>query len=289
MAGIKSNGRGKEQIPDLPENCNLAMGRLKSCVSRMATKPDLMKQYNSIIQDQLEKGVIERVDNTHTNEITHYLPHHAVINPLKQTTKIRIVYDASAKTRGANNSPNECLYRGPVLMNDLCGLLMRFRLNNTALVADIEKAFLQIGLQQDQRDVTRFIWVKDCETARVEKDNIQEYRFCRVPFGVISSPFLLAATIENHLESYESEMAAKLKNDIYVDNLITGTDTIKEALQLYKEAKSMFSEASMNLREWVSNDKDRCNDKHDVRKFLIREVFIIYGVLRNFQELRTVM
>ena len=35
--------------------------------------------------------------------------------------------------------------------------------------------------------------------------------------------------------------------------------------------------------------KNRCNDKHDVHKFLIREVFIIYGVLRNFQELRTVM
>ena len=41
------------------------------------------------------------------------------------------------------------------MLNDLCGLLMRFRLNNTAVVAaDKEKAFLQIGLQQDQRDVT---------------------------------------------------------------------------------------------------------------------------------------
>lgn len=132
---------------------------------------------------------------------------------------------------------------------------MRFRLNSIALMADIEKAYLQIGLQKDQRGVTRFIWLKDCKTARVERDNSQEYRFCRVPFGVISSPFLLAATMENYIESYGSEMALKLKTDIYVDNLITVAGTIEEALQLYKGTKSIFSEASMNLREWVSNDK----------------------------------
>ena len=40
------------------------------------------------------------------------------------------------------------------MLNDLCGLLMRFRLNTIAVVADIKKAFLQIGLQPDQRGVT---------------------------------------------------------------------------------------------------------------------------------------
>lgn len=60
----------KEKIPDLPVNRDLAMGRLKSCVSRLVNKPERMKQYNSVIQDQLAKGVIEKVENTHTNE-TH--------------------------------------------------------------------------------------------------------------------------------------------------------------------------------------------------------------------------
>lgn len=119
------------------------------------------------------------------------MPHHAVIKLDNTTTKLRVVYDASARTRKENNSLNDCLYRGPVMLNNLCGILMRFRLHPIALVADIEKAFLQIGLQDDQRDVTRFLWVKDIQNPSTQNDNIQEYRFCRVPFGVISSPFLL--------------------------------------------------------------------------------------------------
>ena len=134
--------------------------------------------------------------------LKHYLPHHAVINPHKPTTKPRVVYDASAKTKNENKSLNECLYRGPVMLNDLCGLMMRFRLRQIPIVADIEKAFLQIGIQPNQRDVTRFLWLKDSGETRVESDNIQECRFCRVPFGLISSHFLLGATIESHLESY---------------------------------------------------------------------------------------
>ena len=118
----------------------------------------------------------------------------------KTTTKFRVVYDASAKTKKENKSLNECLYTGPVLLNDLCALLMRFRLNLVARVADIEKVFLQIGLQPCQRDVTRFLWLKDCDKARLDNVNIQEYRFCRVPLGVTSNPFLLGATIESHLE-----------------------------------------------------------------------------------------
>lgn len=150
----------KDVNPDLPTNRELALGRLISSVSKMRNKPELMKAYDSVIRDQLEKGVIEKVTEKYADGQKHYLPHHAVINPIKLTTKLRIVYDASAKTRKENNSLNDCLYRGPVLLNDLCGLLMRFRLHRIAMVADIEKPFLQIGLQLNQRDVTRFIWLK---------------------------------------------------------------------------------------------------------------------------------
>ena len=177
----------KDEPPDLPVNQALAVGRLWSTVSRMRNKPELIKQFDDIIQDQLDKGVKEKVNSTFADWTTRYLPHYAVINPLKPTTKFRIVYDALAKYREESKSLNECLYRGPVMLNDLCCLLMRLRLNTIAVVADIEKAFLQIGLQPDQRDVTQFIWLKDCTHDRVSNDNIQEYWFSRVPFGKFKS------------------------------------------------------------------------------------------------------
>ena len=164
----------KEKAFELPENRELAVGRLRSNVSRMKNKAELLKQYDSIIQDQLDKGIIEKVENTYTDNIKHYLPHHAVINPHKPTSKLRVVYDASSKAKKGNKSLNDCLYRGPVMLKDLCGLLVRFRLHQIAVVADIEKAFLQIGLQSKQRDVTRFVWMKDYKEAKVDDENIQE-------------------------------------------------------------------------------------------------------------------
>ena len=104
----------------------------------------LLQKYDSIIQDQLKKENIEKVDDeTEEGSIKRYIPQHAVLTPDRTTTKVRIVYDTSAKTKKGCHSFNECLYRGPVTLDDLCGLLLRFR----TLVADIEKAFLQIGLQ----------------------------------------------------------------------------------------------------------------------------------------------
>ncbi|XP_053392330.1 uncharacterized protein LOC128555009 [Mercenaria mercenaria] len=236
---------------EVPENRPLAFGRLKSLVSRFKDKPDVLQKYDSLIQDQLEKGIIEKVPTSKKNGLTHYLPHHAVIKPGKSTIKFRIVYDASAKTKIENSSLNDCLYRGPVLLNDLCGILLRFRVHTIGIVSDIEKAFLQIRLQKDQRDVTRFLWLKDLENPEVTQNQIQVYRFCRVPFGVVSSPFLLRATIDYHLDSYNNDVAKQLKQDIYMDNVVTGTDTIDAAKDLYTMSKGIFEDASMNLREWA--------------------------------------
>ena len=79
------------------------MGRLRSLLKRMKQTPERLTKYNETIQDQLEKGIIEKVDtNLQNSEKTprkHYVPHHAVITPSKFMTKVRMVYDGSAKTK----------------------------------------------------------------------------------------------------------------------------------------------------------------------------------------------
>ena len=126
-------------------------------------------------------------------------------------------------------------------------------------IADIEKAFLQLGIQSGDRDVTRFLWFKDIATLEVSDSNVIMFRFCRVPFGLICSPFLLAATIKYHLQKEESPLATHIQNNIYVDNVLIGVESVKEAYKAYQEAKIIFERASMNLREWNSNSTDFLN------------------------------
>ena len=152
-------------------------------------------------------------------------------------------------------SLNECLYHGPVILEDLCGLLLRSRTHKVALTADIEKVFLQVSLQPTDRDVSRFPRLKD-PTKPLTKDNLQIYRFTRVQFGGISSPFLLRATILHHLEQAGTPTSKKIMKHIHVDNLLTGVNSSKEAKTFYLESKEVFQKSSMNLREWGSNSKE---------------------------------
>ena len=124
-----TNGRYEVAWPwksddrDLPDNYQLALGRLKSLCRRFQTNTSLLTAYDGIIQHQLANGIIEHVTtDLVSNTPCHYLPHHAVITPSKVTTKLRIVYDASAKIRKNARRLNDCLYRGPVILPDRCGL-----------------------------------------------------------------------------------------------------------------------------------------------------------------------
>jgi hypothetical protein len=152
----------------------------------------------------------------------HYLPHQAVIRKEAKTTKLRIVYDASSKEGKRGTSLNDCLHVGPSLMPLLFDILLRFRENSVVLIGDIEKAFLNVEVDKEDRDYLRFLWVKDVVSGDLD---IVVYRFCRVVFGLNASPFLLNATLRHHIEqSAESDptFVQKMKDGFYVDDLVSG-------------------------------------------------------------------
>lgn len=90
-------------------------------------------------------------------------------------------------------------------------------------MADIEKAFLQIELNTQDRDATRFLWLKDVAKSPNNPDNLVVYRFCRVLFGAAPSPYLLNATIQHHLIKQNDWISEDLQRSIYMDNVLTGT------------------------------------------------------------------
>ncbi|TMS33239.1 hypothetical protein L596_001001 [Steinernema carpocapsae] len=82
------------------------------------------------------------------------------------------------------------------------------------IAADIKKAFHQIELDLPDRDLTHFYWIKDVSKPLTE-DNLLLLRFCRVPFGFVCSLFLLAATVDHHLENHDKSLAAEIRRNVY--------------------------------------------------------------------------
>jgi len=244
----------KDFHPPLPDNYDLSLCRLKGLLQRMSRDPQILKEYSTIIEDQLTAGIIEMVDQTdETASKTHYLPHHAVVRRDKETSKVRIVYDASAHVKGP--SLNDCLHTGPKFNQKVLDILLRFRVYGVAWVVDIEKAFLMISVSPEDRDVLRFLWVDNPLSAN---PHIVVYKFTRVVFGVSSSPYLLNSTIQHHLEKYSSshpELVAKLLESFYVDDLVCGGNNDDDAYEHYSFAKDILSQASFNLRKFVTSSR----------------------------------
>ena len=162
----------------------------------------------------------------------HYLSHRAVKKD-SQTTPIRVVYDCSCRKSAHAASLNDCLTVGPPFINDLRAILLCFQSYPFALSTDIEKAFLHVKLHRADRDFTRFLWPREPENVDSE---FQVYRFASVPFGTASSPFMLNATIDLHLNKFQSPVSDDIRKNIYVDNIISGCTTEDHLIQYYHQS-----------------------------------------------------
>ena len=112
-----------------------------------------------------------------TPDAIWYLAHHPVENPNKPS-KVRRFANAASKIRGQSLITN--LLTGPDLLNSLLGVLMRFRENPIAVLADIEGVFMQIDINQNDQSAPRFLCITDNE--------IQQYQFTRLIFDATCSP-----------------------------------------------------------------------------------------------------
>ena len=221
----------------LHNNKNGSIARLSSLVRRLQHKPELLEEYDNIIQDQLKQGIIEKITQE-PSEKEFYIPHKPVVRDAAESTKVRIVFDASAKGNEKSPSLNDCLEPGPPLQNLLWNVLVRDRLKAVAICGDLKQAFLQVRINEEDRDVLRFHWIKDKDPNKIEI-----LRFTHALFGLVQSPFLLTATIEEHLKRYEDNYPieiAEIRQILYVDEVISGGSTVKEAKHLKETAKSVF-------------------------------------------------
>ena len=240
--------------PALPTNYKVAKGRFNSLVRKLESNPEMLANYHEIIQNQLNEGIVEKAPESLEGNIEHYIPHRAILRENAETTKLRIVYDASAKADESSPSLNECLETGPPLQRKIMNILLRTRFKPVFLAGDVKQAFLQIQIRKAERDALRFIWI----------DNLQSkgpmiYRFTRVLFGLSASPFLLGGTLEQHFAKFTTkypDCVRELREGIYVDDISLGAISVEETKQLKDNAVAIFKEGGFTLHKWHSNAKE---------------------------------
>ena len=166
------------------------------------------------------------------------------------TTEIRPIFYASAAEKGTP-SLNNCLGKGPNLIELIPAALLRFREHEIAVLADIRKAFLQIEINEKDRDFLRFLWFIDGE--------LRSFRHKRVVFGLTCSPFLLGAVIELHISNIlrditndkrTTKIMEKLSKSFYVDNCLTSVRSTEELDFFMYTAKEIMENGSFDLRGW---------------------------------------
>ncbi|GFW77336.1 integrase catalytic domain-containing protein [Trichonephila clavipes] len=141
----------------ISSNSKLAENRLES-TKRKLIATGKFEEYQDVLDLWLSGKIIEEV-NDYKENFVHYLPHRPVIKE-NSTSKISPVFDASARTKGSP-SLNDCLEKGPNFIEVIPTILNRFRKYKIGVISDIEKAFLWIGVREQDRDFLRFMWVKE--------------------------------------------------------------------------------------------------------------------------------
>ncbi|XP_046844796.1 uncharacterized protein LOC124438660 [Xenia sp. Carnegie-2017] len=177
----------------------MCLKRLHQLKSRLDKDKPLLQESDAIIKDQVKGGIIDPVLVAH--ETGYFLPHHGVLRKDKETTKLRVVLDGSARATKKEQSLNHCIEKGPNFVHRLFDTIINFRGFPIGLVADIEKAFHQIQIAPEDRRMLKLLWFDDINKVH---PMLKEYKFRHLPFGLTPSPAILSTVIRHHVSKYKN-------------------------------------------------------------------------------------
>lgn len=205
------------------------------------------------MEEYQEFGYMTKISTIDNDIDSHcYLLHHGVVKESSTTTKLRVVFDASAKTL-SNFSLNDVLKVGPVIQDDLFAILIRCRMHKIVTTADIEKMYRQVSVQQQHRNFQRILWRSS------EQEPLGHFQLNTVTYGTAPASFLAIRALHQTAIDISDRFPKTSKiilSDFYVDDLITGCDTIESAKEIIRELDIILSSGSFNLRKWRSNNKE---------------------------------
>ena len=224
----------------MPNNYQMAEQRMLHLKRKFQKDQVYGSEYREFLSDIIRKGYAEKVppeDLKSENGRLWYIPHHGVYHKRKKT--LRVVFDCASTFKGA--SLNNVLLQGPDLANSLIGVLLRFRQEPVAIMADIESMFHQVRVNEEDRNLLRFLWWPEGDTSKA----LEEYRMTVHLFGAVSSPtcanFALQKTAGDNSNTFDEEVSNTVKSNFYVDDCLKSVPAEKQAIDLVKNLREMCS------------------------------------------------
>ncbi|XP_055542996.1 uncharacterized protein LOC129728573 [Wyeomyia smithii] len=230
----------KDILFNLGDSRDIAFRRLQGTERRLARDENLRNEYTTFMDEYRRLGHMQRIDDTDSVPRC-YLPHHPVVKESSTTTKVRVVFDASCKT-ATGVSLNGLLLAGPVIQDDLRSIILRSRTKQVMLVSDVDKMFRQRNVCPEDRPLQCILW-RDSASEKA-----QTYELNTVTYGAKPAPFLATRTLH--------QLASATIHDTYMDDVITGVDSIETALELRIQLDEMMSRGGFRIRKWASNSPD---------------------------------
>ena len=220
--------------------------KLDSNDSFRALNSDFLSEYETLGHMSLISGD----PGAETGRV--FLPHHGVLREDKVTTKLRVVFNASATT-SSGKSLNDVLAIGPKLQTDITGVLLKWRMHRFVFNADIEKMFRQILVHPQDRCLQNILWYDS------QLETIHRYQLNTVTYGTGPAPYLSMRVIRelaNQARDVAPLASAVLVDNIYVDDVMFGADSRDLLLETKRQVVETLQSGCLTLRKWASNDPD---------------------------------
>ncbi|XP_055370715.1 uncharacterized protein LOC129605155 [Condylostylus longicornis] len=213
----------------LGESKHIAFRRFLNLERKLSKDAILKSEYTSFLREYLELGHMTEIELEDIPRTHYFMPHHGVIRESSSSTKLRVVFDASCKTT-SGVSLNDIMMKGPKVQSDLFNILLRFRMYKYVVTADIKQMYRQIMVADEDRKLQMIMWRSK------PQNKIKYYQLNTVTYGTRSAPYLATRCLTQLSidEKLRYPVAAKAVRDFYVDDIISGSDTMTAQLKLHK-------------------------------------------------------
>lgn len=233
----------------------MAKRRLLNLEKRFHKQPELRNMYSEFINEYKQLEHLSESQASPSPHFNNYLPHHPIVKEQSESTKLRVVFDASCPT-SSGYSVNDIQMVGPCIQDSLFNILLRFRHYRYVLSGDIEKQYRQILVNELDRHLQTILWREDDHLP------IRSLTLNTVTYGFASASFLAARCLwQLGDECNDPRVKAIIQRDFYCDDLLTGADTESDLLYIQAAVSKALSAGCFNLRKYRSNSSELLNSK----------------------------